>query len=140
MPSPQHNGTKHKFTQSMPGADETVVLPGHAHAESHTAVRRDAFEDDVEDREDDGVAVELACFDQNDEEYGDSQEPEIVAELGADLGAEEVSVGPVRSWGGAMERTGAADTWFGRGVAAVGPGEGAFETREDLRGVGGWGG
>ena len=93
-------------------------MPRHAHANSHAAICAYDLEDYIENAEDDGVAMELGCFDDGDEENCKGDPPEIVAELAAELSAEEILVGPV---GGGSLR-----------VAAVGYCHGTFQALEEI--------
>lgn len=126
MTTAKHHHTQDELTRRVPGAGEAVRVPGHARADADGAVRGDHLEDDVEGREDDRVAGELALFDRLDHEDRDADEPEVVAELAAQLLSDEVLTCPGRS-----------GSDFGLGAA--GEGHGTSDAREDAIVVGGVG-
>ncbi len=106
----------------MPGPAETVAIPGDADGDADAAISGHALEDDVEDGEVDGVALELGGFDDGYEEDGERNPPQVVGELTAELLAEEVGAGP----GGSIGR------WLRRGFA----GEMAFQGANKVCGYG----
>lgn len=70
----------------MPGAGEAVVVVGDAEGEADGAVGGDDFEDDAEDAEAGCVGGEARPLDDADEKDGEEEPPEVVGELGADVG------------------------------------------------------
>jgi hypothetical protein len=88
-----HYGAQDQFTHNVPGAAEAEGRPWYASRDTHAAVTGHDLEDDVEDGEGDGVALEAAIFDAHNKQNGDGQPGEVVRELATHLLAEEVAAG-----------------------------------------------
>ena len=70
----------------MPGASEAIVVVGNTEGEADSAVGGDDFEYDAENAEAGRVGGEAGPLDDADEEDGEEEPPEVVGELGADVG------------------------------------------------------
>lgn len=75
MPTANHDRAQNKLAENMPPATEAVRGIGQADTNPHAAISRDDFEEDVEGRVGDGVALELAGFDDSDEQHGEDDPP-----------------------------------------------------------------
>ena len=108
----------------MPRPTETIRVPRHTDADADGAVRRHDFKQNIENRKNDGVAVELSRFDYTNKEDGEGDPPDIMPELAAELLPDEILVGP-----------GVAGA-FVVGVAAVHACDGAFDAVDELGAAG----
>lgn len=114
MAAAEHDGDQDELAARMPGATEGVRVPRDAGRDADAAVAGDdcrggvsaihdvasrtrgdgvgehTFENDVEGREDDRIALELARLDHGDEQHRERDPPQIVPELAAQLLPEEV--------------------------------------------------
>jgi hypothetical protein len=61
---------------------EVVRIPWHTDRDPHTTVCRYDFENNVEDREDNGFSIELPCFDNRDEVDSECYPLEIMRQVG----------------------------------------------------------
>ena len=86
MPAAQHDRNQNQLRQRVPGAGEAVVVVGDAEGEPDGAVGGDDFEDDAKDAEAGRVGGEARPLSNADEEDGEEEPPEVVGELGADVG------------------------------------------------------
>ena len=91
MPSPQGDGGQDQLADGMPRAAERVARAGESNADADAAVGRDDLEDDVEGGVDHRVVFVIGRLGDGDEENRDGDQPDVVAQLGADLLAYEVT-------------------------------------------------
>ena len=75
----------------MPAPAKGVGHVWQADGDTDAAVAGDDFEEDVEDRVVDWIAVELGGFCYGDEEDGEDDPPEVVGQLAAELLADKVA-------------------------------------------------
>lgn len=112
MPASYHDRTQDQLRQRMPGAAKRIRRPWYTGTDAHGPIRGHGLEYDVKGREGNGVAFELAGFDDGDEEDGEGEPPDVVRELAAELLTHKV-----------------AAVFFGG--TDVGGCEGAFDPSED---------
>jgi len=99
MSASDHYGAQNQFTYNMPGAAEAVGGPWYASRDTHAAIARHDLENNVENGEGDGVALEAAVFDAHNEQNSNGKPGEVVRELPAHLLADKV----VASFRGTVE-------------------------------------
>lgn len=82
----------------MPRAAEGVILSGETHAYPHTPIGGDNLEDDIKSWESHRVMVVVGWLRDRDKQDRDSNQPNVVTELGTDLLANEVTAGGFIGW------------------------------------------
>lgn len=91
MSTTQRHSSKNQLASSMPGTTERVILPRKPKTNTHTSVSRDDLEDDIECGESHRLGLIVVRLADGDEEHGQRDPPQVMAELGAELMVHEVA-------------------------------------------------